>query len=175
MSAPKNVARGRSWRDMLLSLLVLIAPVALLVAFASFVREGRPASVIDPSPVVAQAQAAGRFTVATPQDLGDGWRPASANFRTSADGATLRIGYITPGGEGVQFISSDVPAQQLLANELGDQARLVGTETIAGRPWQQYDARPGERALVRAEPDHTLIVVGPATLDDLHTLAAAIR
>lgn len=174
MNAPTNVVKGRTWRDMLISLVVLLVPVALLVAFASFVREGRPASVLDPAPVVAQAQAAGRFPVTAPQGLGEGWRPVSANFRTSADGATLRIGYVTPGGDGVQFVSSDVPAQQLLANELGDQARAVGTETIAGRSWQRYTARPGETALVRTEPDHTLIVVGPATLDELHTLAAAI-
>ncbi|MBX6722476.1 MAG: DUF4245 domain-containing protein [Dactylosporangium sp.] len=174
MSAPTNVVKGRTWRDMLISLVVLIVPVALLVAFASFVREGRQASVLDPAPVIAQAQAAGRFPVAAPRGLEDGWRPVSANFRTTADGATLRIGYVTPGGDGVQFVTSDVPAQQLLANELGEQARPVGTETIAGRSWQRYSARAGETALVRAEPDHTLIVVGPATLDDLQALAAAI-
>lgn len=174
MSTPKSAVTGRSAWDMARSLLVLLVPIALLVAFVSFTQQGGQATVSDPEPVIAQARAAGHFPVTVPHDLGDGWRPVSAGFATAGDGATLRIGYLTPRGEGVQFVVSDVPADKLLAAELGDRARPRGAESVAERRWQRFDARLGETALVLPETGRTVIVIGAAAVEDLRALAAAI-
>lgn len=175
MSTVDATRAGRTPKDMVLSLLALLVPLALLAAFLGFTRDGDRVTVRDPGPAIAQARAAGRFPVEAPQGLGEGWRPVSAVFNRAEGAVTLRIGYLTPRGDGVQFVESDLPAQDLLAKELGDRARPLGSADAGGRDWQRYDGRPGEEALVLLEPDRTVIVLGRAPAEDLRTLAAAIR
>lgn len=165
----------RSPRDMVLSLLVLLLPIALLLAFNRFVLDGERPTVVDPGPAVEQARAAGEFPVDEPVGLDPAWRPVRADFRRDADGATLRIGYLAPGDAGVQLVQSDVPAERLLPAELAGSGRPEGTVDIAGTPWQRYPARPGERALVLLEPERSVIVVGVAEESRLRELAAALR
>lgn len=166
---------GRTPKDMLLSLLVLLVPLALLAAFVGAVNDSDRATVIDPTPAIARARSAGGFPVQTPRDLGEGWRPVSAVFNRADNGGTLRIGYLTPRGDGVQFLASDVPAQELLAGEVGEHARPLGSADAGGRSWQRYDGRAGELVLVLLEPGRTVMVLGRAPIEDLQTLAAAIR
>jgi hypothetical protein len=158
---------------MILSLVVLLLLIAFFVA-AFRLRGGEDPVVIDPSPAIAQAEAAGQFPVTRPTGLVEGWRPVSAVFRREDTGAILRVGYLTPSGGGVQLIESDQPVETLLQRELGDQVRPVGTEDISGRPWQSYEVRGDERALVRTDTDRTLIVIGRAEMAELRALAAAV-
>ena len=163
----------RTVRDMVLSLLVLLVLIAFFVAVFRL-RGGEDPVVIDPSPAIAQAEAAGEFPVSRPTGLAEGWRPVSAVFRREDTGAILRVGYLTPSGGGVQLIESDQPAEALLRRELGDQVRPVGTEDISGRPWQSYEVRGDERALVRTDAERSLIVIGRAGMAELRALAAAV-
>lgn len=175
MSTVEASRTGRTPKDMALSLLVLLVPLALLAAFLGFARGGDQATVQDPGPAIARARAAARFPVEAPAGLGEGWRSVSAVFHQAENGATLRIGYLTPGDDGVLLVVSDVPAEELLVNELGDRARQRGSTAVGGRDWQRYDARAGETALVLLEPGRTVVVQGRAPIEDLRTLAAAIR
>lgn len=165
----------RSPKDMLLSLLVLLLPIALLLAFNRFVLDGEQPTLVDPGPAVAQARSAGVFPVDHPVGLDPAWRPVRADFRREADGATLRIGYLAPGDAGVQLVQSDIPAERLLPAELTGAGRPEGTVDIAGTAWQRYPARPGERALVLLEPERSVIVVGSAEESRLRELAGALR
>lgn len=175
MSTVEAPRTGRTPKDMVLSLVVLLVPLALLAAYLGFVREGDGATVQDPAPVIAQARAAGRFPVQAPTGLPEGWRSVSAVFNRADGGATLRIGYLTPQGDGVQFVMSDIPAEDLFATELGERPRQQGSTTVASRDWQRYAGRAGETALVLLEPGRSVIVLGRAPVEDLRTLAAAIR
>jgi hypothetical protein len=166
---------GRTPKDVVRSLLVLLVPLALLAAFLGAVNDGDRVTVTDPTPAIAQARSAARFPIETPRDLGEGWRPVSAVFDRADNGGTLRIGYLTPRGDGVQFLASDVPAEDLLAKEVGEHARPLGSADIGGRSWQRYDGRGGELVLVLLEPDRTVMVLGRAPIEDLRTLAAQIR
>lgn len=166
---------GRSLKDIALSLLILLLPIGLLLGFNRFVLDGEQPTVVDPGSAVAQARAAGAFPVDQPVGLSSAWRPVRADFRRGEDGATLRIGYLTPGQEGVQLVQSDVSAERLLPAELTSAGRPEGTVDIAGTPWQRYSARPGERALVLLAPERSIIVVGAADESRLRELAAALR
>lgn len=166
---------GRSAKDMALSLLVLLLPIGLLVGFNRFVLDGEKPTVVDPAAAVSQARAAGLFPVDQPVGLGSDWRAVRADFRREENGATLRIGYLTPAGEGVQLVQSNHPAERLLATELTSAGRPQGTVDVAGEAWQRYSARPGERALVLLEPQRAIIVVGAAEESRLRELAAALR
>jgi hypothetical protein len=159
---------------MTLSLIVLLIPLALIVAVFRL-RGGEDVVVVNPAPTIAQAQAAGLFPVAAPQGLGSDWRPVSAAFQKSGSVGTLRVGYITPAGGTVQLIESNEDAAPLLTRELGDQVRPQGEVTVNGEPWRSSTVRGNERALVDTSPGRTLIVVGQAGLDELTALAQSLR
>lgn len=162
----------RTTRDMVRSLVVLLIPIAIIVLLYR-ARGGEDVVVVDPSPAVAEARAAG-LPASAPNGLEDGWRPISAGF-DPASGGTLRIGYLTPSGAGVQLIESGVAADPLLIRELGDDVRVTGPVTAGSAQWEGYRARDGDTALVRRGGAFTVIVIGQASTDQLSPLAAAVR
>src|SRR5262245_42556363 len=133
VSSPAPEAPGRAFgrrpRDMALSLLVLLIPVALFVALFRF-RGGEDVTMVDPAPAIAQARTAGAFPVLEPAGLASGWRPVNATFRRDGAVATLRLGYLTPTGGALQLIESDEPTEPLLGRELGAPVRPTGPVTI---------------------------------------------
>ncbi|HEU5107784.1 MAG TPA: DUF4245 domain-containing protein [Micromonosporaceae bacterium] len=166
---------SRRPRDLALSLLVLLLPIALLVGVYRVLHQGEEPVLVDAAPVVERARAAGDFPVAEPTGLADGWRTLTARYVAGDGQAVLRIGYLTPSGAGVQLVESDRPADALLGAELTSSARPEGTRSVDGRDWQRYAGRPGERALVLLEPERTLLVVGAAGEEELAELAASLR
>ena len=165
----------RTPKDMALSLLVLLVPIALLLLFYRFVLDGDEPVPVDPAPTVATARAANLFPISEPTGLDDGWTPVSAAWQQVEGGRALRIGYVTPGGGGVQVVQTDAPVDSFLPIELSASARPEGSVDVAGTAWQVYTARPGERALVLLEPDRTVYVLGSASEDELRELAASLK
>jgi len=158
---------------MTLSLMVLLIPLALIVAVYRF-RGGEDVVVVDPAPAIAQARAAQLFPVAAPQGLPADWRPVSAVFQSSGGVGALRVGYITPSGGAVQLIESNENAGSLLARELGDQVRPQGDVTVNGKTWRSSTVRGDESALVDTSSERTVIVVGQAGLDEMTKLAQSL-
>ncbi|RLP95353.1 DUF4245 domain-containing protein [Micromonospora sp. CV4] len=175
---PPRVGSARSERspkDMAISLLVLLIPIALLLAFYRGFLGGDEPTTVDPAPAIEQAQSANAFPVSQPQGLGSDWRTVSARYQTVDGGANLRIGYLTPEGRGVQLLQSNVPAERLLPAELTDEGQPQGPTELAGRTWQRYTARGNQQALVLLEPARTVIIVGDARDNELRQLAGALR
>ncbi|WP_174536185.1 DUF4245 domain-containing protein [Micromonospora chalcea] len=174
--AGKEKARSeRSPKDMALSLLILLVPIALLLAFYRGFLGGDSPVTVDPAPALEQARSANVFPVSAPSGLGDDWRPVNARFRTEADGSTLRIGYVTPEGRGAQLVESNVPAEKLLPAELSEGRPQGAADLPGGLSWQRYTARGNEQALVLLEPNRTVIVVGDAGETELRKLATSLR
>jgi hypothetical protein len=165
----------RSPKDMAISLLVPLIPIALLLAFYRGFLGGDEPTTVDPAPAIEQARSADVFPVSQPEGLGSDWRTVSARYQTVEDGANLRIGYLTPEGRGVQLLQSSVPAERLLPAELTGQGQPQGPTELAGRTWQRYTARGNQQALVLLEPARTVIVVGDARDNELRHLAEALR
>ncbi|MEU1889409.1 DUF4245 domain-containing protein [Micromonospora sp. WMMD987] len=173
-----RVAKARSERspkDMALSLLVLLVPIALLLAFYRGFLGGEQPTVVDAGPAYEQARAANVFPVTEPSGLGSGWRTVSASFRTVDDGANLRVGYLTPEGRGAQLVQSNVPPERLLPAELTAAGQPQGPADLGGASWQRYTGRGNEQALVLLAPNRTVIVVGDARDNELRELAGALR
>lgn len=165
---------SRRPRDLVLSLGVLLAVVALMIGTYRLLHHGDEPVVVDVAPAIAQARTAGDFPVAVPAGLPDGWRTVSARYQPGDGQAILRIGYLSPAGAGFQVIESDRPADALLAAELTTGARPLGEERLGRLSWQHYLGRPGERALVLLEPDRTLLVIGAGSPAELIELASAL-
>ncbi|QDY06547.1 DUF4245 domain-containing protein [Micromonospora sp. HM134] len=172
---PERPRSERSPKDMALSLLVLLVPIALLLAFYRGFLGGEQPTTVDAAPAYEQARAANVFPVAEPSGLGDGWRTVSASFRTVDDGANLRVGYLTPEGRGAQLVQSNVPPERLIPAELTAEGQPQGPADLGGANWQRYTGRGNEQALVLLEPDRTVIVVGDARDNELRELAGALR
>jgi hypothetical protein len=165
---------SRRPRDLLLSLAVLLVPIALLVGIYRVVQKGDEPLLVDAAPVIAQARSAGDFPVAEPTGLPDGWRTLSARYVGGDGTATLRLGYLSPSGAGFQLVESDQAAEAFLGEELTVAARPLGAKRIEERDWQHYAARPGEEALVLLEPERTLLVVGSGPEHELVELASSL-
>ncbi|MFY1619359.1 DUF4245 family protein [Micromonospora sp. WMMD736] len=174
--ATATAARSeRSPKDMAISLLVLLIPIALLLAFYRGFLGGDQATTVDPAPAIEQARSANTVPVSEPQGLGSGWRTVSARYQSVDGGATLRIGYLTPEGRGVQLVQSSVPAERLLPAELTDQGQPQGPTELGGRTWQRYTARGNQQALALLEPTRTVLVIGDARDNELRELAGSLR
>ncbi|MET7965194.1 DUF4245 family protein [Micromonospora sp. NPDC005305] len=174
--ARKEKARSeRSPKDMALSLLVLLVPIALLLAFYRGFLGGDAPVTVDAAPVFEQARAANAFPVAEPRGLGSDWRTVSARYQTESAGGTLRIGYVTPEGRGAQLVESNLPAEKLLPAELSGGQPQGPADLPGGASWQRYTARGNEQALVLLEPNRTVLVVGDAGEAELRELVTALR
>ncbi|HET6530572.1 MAG TPA: DUF4245 domain-containing protein [Actinoplanes sp.] len=165
---------GRSPRDMALSLVVLLVPIALLLTFYRVVLSGDAPVTVDPTSAIGQARSAGAFPVLVPQALGDDWHVTAATFRRADDGATLRLGYVAPDDDSALLVQSSVPAATLLPAELGQDAKPLASFRAANGVWRTYQTRPGENALVLAGPDRTVVVVGNADEEHLEKLASSL-
>jgi hypothetical protein len=166
---------GRSPRDMVLSLAVLIVPIALLLIFYRVVLSGDAPVAIDPSPKIQEAQLAKAFPVAVPTGLGDDWHAASATFTKQSGGSTLRIGYVDPDKDPIQLVESSVVSSTLLPAELTTKAKPLSDFRAANGVWRLYDGRPGEQALVLADESRTIIVVGKTDVSNLEHLASSLQ
>ena len=165
---------GRSPRDMAMSLGILLVPIVLLLIFYRVVLDGDKPMGVDAEPTIQEARSAAVFPVAVPRGLGDDWHTVSATFKRDTDGATLRLGYVDPGGEPIQLVESSVATAKLLPVELGKDPKAVSTFRAGTRTWQRYDAREGENALLLLEKSRTIIVVGMAGSKSLETVAASL-
>jgi hypothetical protein len=174
---PARLARGseRSPKDMIMSLAVLLIPIALLLTFYRLVLDGDKPVAIDPAPTIQEAQQSKLFPVLVAQGLGDDWHPSSATFRRAENGATLRVGYVDPDKDPIQLVQSNVPAATLLPQELSKDAEPIGNFRAQTGVWRLYNARPGERALVLADQSRTVVIVGRTDTDNLEALAEALR
>jgi uncharacterized protein DUF4245 len=174
--APVRLSKreGRSPRDMVLSLAVLIVPIALLLIFYRVVLSGDAPVTVDPGPKIQEAQEAKAFPVAVPSGLGSDWSVSSATFTKQSGGATLRIGYVDPRKSPVQLVESNVASATLLPAELTTKAKPLTEFRAANGVWRLYTGRPGEQALVLADPTRTIIVVGKTDVSHLETLASSL-
>jgi len=157
---------------MALSLAVLLIPVLLLLGIYRLAFSGDAPIPVNAADTFGTARHSAHYAVLEPAGLPAKWTVISATF----GGGTLRVGYVMPGGSGVQLVESDRPVDDLLPAELGTDAKPGDLITIGGRQWRAYPvARDGNRALVLADAGRTTIVIGTVPDADLRSFAATLR
>jgi uncharacterized protein DUF4245 len=158
---------------MMLSLTVLIVPIALLLIFYRVVLSGDAPVTVDPTAAIQEARQTARFPVAVPHP-GEDWHTTSARFVREQAGMTLRIGYVDPDQDPVLLVQSSVPPATLLRAELTEAAEPLDAFRTELGVWRLYKARPGEKALVLTEPARTVIVIGKAGTASLEELVTSL-
>lgn len=109
MSSEVDTKRTRRPRDMAISLIVLLIPVALVILAYRTLYQGDQVVAVDPAEAIGSAQRSG-LTDLPPVQAPEGWTVVSAQFKDQ----TLRIGYVDKQLRGVQLIQGrgQVPAPQ---------------------------------------------------------------
>ncbi len=172
-SAAARLARTPG--DMAKAVLVLLVPVALLVAVYVFFFGGNNVIAVDPGDTYSAARASAHFTVVQPAGLPGSWKPVSSVYEAGTP-SILRVGYVTPSGAGIQLVESDRPADTLIKSELGSEATVARTVTVNGTVWGVVPSTNGSNlALVDSEFGRVVIIRGQASQAELTQFAAALR
>jgi Protein of unknown function (DUF4245) len=167
--APPVAKSGRTFRDIALTLAVLLVPVFLVVVGYRLLGHETPPAV-DATPAYDAARVGHAFPVLTPTNLPDGWRISVAQYRERV----LRVGLVGPNGSGVQLVETASPVDAVVPAEVG--GHPDGEVSVHGTAWQRYTGgRDGERALVLATPGRTVLVAGSVPDRDLVAVAGSLR
>jgi hypothetical protein len=164
----------QTFRDMLISMLVVSGAVVLLVAPWDR-SQPDPVRVVDPTSVVTGARAAEPWPVLAPVGLPATWRCTIARVFTAGDGQdVVHLGYLTPGTTSVGLDQSATRELSFVRDQTVG-GRPTGSAVISGVTWQKLESPDGKRrSLVRTADGVTYVVSGGASWADLTTFAASL-
>jgi hypothetical protein len=131
--------RGReTTRDMVWSLVILLAAVGVLAGFVAVVR-GSPDPVreVDVDAVVETLPADLPFDVLVPEGLPEAWRATRADLAPGQGALTWRLSYVSPSEEFVGLNQSDRELDAVVAVDLSG-FRPDGSAVIDGSTWERY-------------------------------------
>jgi hypothetical protein len=159
------------WR----ALVPLLVVVGIVVAFTW--PRGQHADgvhVVDVTAPIAAAKRDAGLTLA-PAGLSQQWRPTSTKLVAAgpANGASFRIGYVSPSGRYAEFLeSNDAPAA--VAATYGPLS-TVGKVQVGGSSWEQYQTQDGHPLLRTTVGNLTVIVTGSAAMNELVEFASSVH
>ncbi|NUL07071.1 DUF4245 domain-containing protein [Streptomyces lunaelactis] len=166
--------RGRqTMRDMVLSMAVIGAVVAVIYVFIPHDEKADPVKAVDFRVELLTARRAAPYPVAAPEGLAKEWKPTSVSYER-ADSDAWHLGFLDPDGEYVAVEQSTAPAGKYIP-KVSQQARETGkTQQVAGETWQRWEG-PKYDALVREDKGSTTVITGTASPERLAQMAAALE
>ncbi len=157
--------------------------VALVLSIAAFL----PVVLMNPTPksdgyrpdinvsaVAGNAAGVAGFTPVAP-DTGGTFRSNYARWESGAGSgvATWEVGYLTPKESFIGLVQTRQSNPTWLLQQTKS-APVTGTRNAGGRDWQLRDTGKGEKSMVLDYRGTTVILTGPAQLDEFSVLAAAV-
>ncbi len=126
---------------------------------------------IDVAVVAGHAADTAGFLPVAP-DLPEGWSANYARWNPpGADGVAFwDVGYVTANDTFIALRES-ITANPTWVSNQAQQAPVTGTRTIDGHEWELRDKPKGERSLVLASGDTTIVLTGAADFADFDILA----
>ena len=157
--------------------------IALVLSIGAFL----PVVLMNPSPksdgyrpdvnvsaIAQNAAGVAGFTPVAPE-TGDTFRSNYARWESGSGSgvATWEVGYLTPKESFIGLV------QTRQANPTGllqptKNAPVTGTRNAGGRDWELRDTGKGEKSMVLDYRGTTVILTGPAQLEEFSVLAAAV-
>src|SRR5450830_1769284 len=157
--------------------------VALVLSIAAFL----PVVLMNPAPksdgynpkidvagIARNAAGVAGFTPVAPQ-TNDTFRANYARWESGAGSgvATWEVGYLTPKDSFIGLVQTRQSNPTWLLQQTKS-APVTGTRSAGGRDWQLRDTGKGEKSMVLDYRGTTVILTGPAQLEEFSTLAAAV-
>jgi len=157
--------------------------VALVLSIAAFL----PVVLMNPTPksdgyrpdvnvgaIARNAEGVAGFTPVAP-DTGDTFRSNYARWESgSGTGvAAWEVGYLTPKESFIGLVQTRQSNPTWLQQQTKS-APVTGTRNAGGRDWQLRDTGKGEKSMVLDYRGTTVVLTGPAQLEEFSVLAAAV-
>ncbi|WP_017614884.1 DUF4245 domain-containing protein [Nocardiopsis salina] len=152
----------------------IIVGILLLMYVVVATRSEEHIPTVEYGPDARSLQSEAEYPVTLPpEELPEDWTATSSHLDIS-EPVEWSLGFATPQDSHVMITQSDDNRETVLADRVRD-ADPVGTVNAGDREWDHYDNDDDWRALVSEEDDHTLVVSGPADLDELAYMAEGLR
>lgn len=152
----------------------IIVGILLVMYVVVATRSEEHIPTVEYGPDAETLQAEADYPVTLPaEDLPEGWTPTSSHLDIGGP-VEWGLGFATPKDSHVMITQSDGDPEAVIADRVED-ADPVGTVNAGDREWEHFDNDDDWRALVSQEDDVTLIVSGPADLDELAYMAEGLR
>ncbi|MCD0446540.1 DUF4245 domain-containing protein [Glycomyces sp. A-F 0318] len=167
-AAKASRPKQRRMRDMALSMAVLLLPIGLFYLGWNWIAADRQVSVVDTGENYTTAASLG-LTVIEPA-LSDDWKPISTDLKVEGEAVTLRTGWYSPEGHGLQLVQTTGPIADV--NE-----GLTGTGTpvdAAGVTWSSYELSSGEAWTAELAGATVVMMAEPDGVDELPELAEGV-
>jgi hypothetical protein len=157
--------------------------IALVVSIGAFL----PVVLMNPSPngdgyrpninvgaIAQNAAGVAGFTPVTPE-IGDTFRSNYARWESGSGSgvATWQVGYLTPKESFIALVQTRQSNPTWLQQQTKS-APVTGTRNAGGRDWQLRDTGKGEKSMVLDYRGTTVVLTGPAQLEEFSVLAAAV-
>jgi hypothetical protein len=160
-------------RDMVLSMAVIGAVVALVYTVVPHDENADPLKTVDYRVELTTAQRSAPYPVLAPQGLSEEWRATSVTYRGN-EGKAWHLGFLDPDTQYVAVEqSTDDPAKYVpkVTFSAKDSGR---TKRVGGETWQVWEGEKYD-ALVRTDEGATTVVLGTASDARLAEMAAALK
>jgi hypothetical protein len=161
--------------------------IGMIIALAVSIGAFLPVVLMNPSPngdgyrpnvnvsaVAQNAAGVAGFTPVTPQ-TGDTFRPNYARWESGSGSgvATWEVGYLTPKESFIALVQTRQSNPTWLQQQTKG-APVTGTRNAGGHDWQLRDTGKGERSMVLDYRGTTVVLSGPAKLEEFSSLAEAV-
>jgi hypothetical protein len=160
--------KPRRMRDMALSLAVLLVPLGLFFVGWGWLATDRQVSVVDTTEDYATAESLGLMVIEP--EVGDGWKPISTDLAVEGERVTLRTGWYSPEGDGLQLVETNGTAAEVNEDLAGP-----GTPAEAGGiNWATYELNDGAAWVAELDGETVVLTAEPDGVNELPELAAAV-
>lgn len=160
--------KHRRMRDMALSMAVLLVPIGLFYAGWEWLASERQVSVVDTTENHATAASLG--LAAIEPELGDEWKAISTDLAVEGETVTLRTGYYSPDGHGLQLAETNGTAE-----DVNEDLNGAGTPVeAAGIEWAAYETSAGETWVAEIGGETIVLSAEPDGVPDLPELAEGV-
>ncbi|SDE36374.1 DUF4245 family protein [Glycomyces harbinensis] len=167
-AAKSSRPKQRRMRDMALSLAVLLIPIGLFYVGWNWVASDRQVSVVDTTEHYATAASLG-LTVIEPQ-LGEDWQTISTDLAVEGEFVTLRTGWYSPEGDGLQLAQTTGPIE-----DVNEELTGAGTPVESGGvSWASYELSSGEAWVAELAGATVVLTAEPDGVNELPDLAEGV-
>lgn len=170
-------------RDMIISLAVIMVPVALIAWFFTTPAEDEVQRV-DVAATLQVAQEQSNYPLLVAEPLPEGWTPVRVAWAQSgkpwitsepAVGDSWQVGYLSP--DGIYFgVQQRDESRAEFVSATTREGKALGAEVeVAGIVWERYESEDERtRSLVATDGDVTSIVTADADFIALESFAATL-
>ncbi|WP_026930650.1 DUF4245 family protein [Glycomyces tenuis] len=165
---PARRPKQRRMRDMALSLAVLLVPLGIFYWAWDWAAEDREVSVVDTSQDRQAAEGLGMEAVRP--ELSQEWKPISSALAAEGEAVTLRTGWYSPDGFGLQLVQTTGPVDDVHEGLSGSGEPVEA----GGVSWAAYDIPEGEAWVTVLDASTVVITAEQDGVGELPELAEGV-